>query len=178
MDHGDESHGTPADDLPGTAVAEALPEREQADHEVAAGSVGGVCAGAVVWLTAMFATRGEGGFFLPLRLVAASLLGDAALDSGAVVGPVAVGMLLAAMASVLFGLVYVSVLPQGTRTPAAMLVGLVFAAAVWAVAWIGVARVLAPVLHAAALPMTALGLHALYGLLLGLLVPFLRKILP
>src|SRR5574342_1209226 len=87
-------------------VAEALPEREQADHEVAAGSVGGVCAGAVVWLTAMAATRGEGGFLLPLRLVAASLLGDAALDSGTVVGPVALGMLLVALVSVVWGLVY------------------------------------------------------------------------
>jgi hypothetical protein len=170
MDHGDESHRTP--------VAEALPEREQADHEVAAGSVGGVCAGAVVWLAAMLASRAEGGFLLPPRLVAASLLGDAALDSGAVVGPVALGMLLAAMASVLLGLVYVSILPQGTRTPAAVLVGLVYATAVWAVAWLGVARVLAPVLHAAGEPMAVLGLHALFGLLLGLLVPLLRKILP
>ncbi|HEU4383959.1 MAG TPA: hypothetical protein VFR85_10735 [Anaeromyxobacteraceae bacterium] len=178
MDYGDPSHAPPADEPPDSPVAEALPEREQADHEVAAGSVGGVCAGAVVWLVAMFTTRGEGGFLLPLRLVGASLLGDAALDSGAVVGPVVVGMLLAGMVSVLFGLVYVSVLPQGARTPAAMLVGLVYAAAVWAVAWTGVARVLAPVLHAAAEPMTALGLHALYGLLLGLVVPFLRKILP
>ncbi len=159
-------------------VAEALPEREQADHEVAAGSVGGVCAGALVWLAAMLSSRGEGGLLLPLRLVAASLLGDAALDSGWVLGPVVVGMLLAAMMSVLFGLVYASVLPQGARTPAAVLVGVVYAAAVWAVAWMGVARVLAPVLHAAASPMAALGLHALYGLLLGLLVPFLRKVLP
>ena len=159
-------------------VAEALPEREQADHEVAAGSVGGVCAGAVVWLTAMAATRGEGGFLLPLRLVATSLLGDAALDSGSVVGPVVVGMLLAAMVSVLFGLVYVSILSERARAPAAMLVGVVYAAAVWAVAWTGPGRVLAPVLHAAVAPLVALELHVLYGVLLGLLVPFLRRILP
>src|SRR5574342_79238 len=112
MDQGHESNQA--------VVAEALPEREQADHEVAAGSVGGVCAGAVVWLTAMAATRGEGGFLLPLRLVATSLLGDAALDSGSVVGPV---------------------------------------------------------LHAAVAPLVALELHVLYGVLLGLLVPFLRRIL-
>lgn len=159
-------------------VGEALPERQQADHEVAAGSVGGVCAGALVWLAAMLGSRGEGGFFLPLRLAAASLLGDAALDSGAVVGPVAVGMLLVSMASVLFGLVYVSLLSQRARTPAAVLVGLVYAAAVWAIAWLGLARVLAPVLHAAVEPLAALGLHALYGLVLGLLVPFLRRVLP
>ncbi len=159
-------------------VAEALPEREQADHEVAAGSVGGVCAGAVVCLVAMAATRGEGGFLLPLRLVAASLLGDAALDSGAVVGPVVVGMMLSAMLSVLFGLVYVSILSERARAPAAALVGIAYAAAVWAVAWMGVGRVLAPVLYAAVAPSVALGLHALYGLLLGLLVPFLRRILP
>ncbi len=170
MDHGHEPSASP--------VAEALPERLQADREVAAGSVAGVCAGAVTWLVAMAASVSGGGFLLPLRLVAASLLGDAALDSGAVVGPVALGMLLAALVSVLLGLVYVSVLPRRTRTPAAMLVGLVFAGAVWAVAWQGVARVLAPVLHAAGDRPTALALHALFGLLLGLLVPFLRKVLP
>jgi len=119
-----------------------------------------------------------GSFLLPLRLVAASLLGDAALDSGSVVGPVALGMLLAAMSSVLFGLVYVSLLPQGARIPAAILVGLVYAAAVWAIAWLGVARVLAPVLHAAGERVAVLGLHALFGLILGLMVPFLRKVLP
>ena len=170
MDHGHETEGTP--------VVEALPERQQADHEVAAGSVAGVCAGAVVCLTAMAATRGEGGFLLPLRLVAASMLGDAALDSGTVVGPVALGMLLVALVSVVWGLVYASILPQGSRTPAAVLVGLVYAAAVYAIAWRGAGRVLAPVLHAAGDPMAVLGLHALFGLLLGLLVPFLRKVLP
>lgn len=170
MDHGQEIEGAP--------VAEALPERQHADHEVAAGSVAGVCAGAVVWLTAMAASRGEGGFLLPLRLAAASLLGDAALDSGMVVGPAALGMLLVAMTSVVFGLVYVSILPPGSRTPAAVLVGLVYAAAVYAIAWRGVGRMLAPVLHAAGDPLAVLGLHAFFGLLLGLLVPFLRKVLP
>ncbi len=170
MDHGHEPSANP--------VAEALPERLQAEREVAAGSVAGVCAGAVAWLVAMVGSAGGGSFLLPLRLVAASLLGDAALDSGAVVWPVVVGMLLAAMLSVLLGLVYVSVLPRHTRTLAAMLVGLVFAAAVWAVAWQGVARVLAPVLYAAGDRPVVLALHGLYGLLLGLLVPFLRKILP
>lgn len=170
MDHGGDPEGTP--------VAEALPERQHADHEVAVGAVAGVCGGALVWLVAMLASRGEGGFLLPLRLVAASLLGDAALDSGAVLGPVALGMALAALASVLLGLVYASILSPRARTPAAVLVGLVYAAAVWAVAWKGMARVLAPVLHAAGDPIAVLGLHALFGLLLGLLVPFLRKVLP
>lgn len=161
-----------------SAVAEALPERQHAEREVAAGSVAGVCAGAVAWLVAMAASAADGGFLLPLRLVAASLLGDAALDTGAVAGPVALGMLMIAMLSVLLGLVYVSILPQRTRTPAAVLVGLVYGAAVWAVGWLGVARVLAPVLHAAGDRLEVLALHALFGALLGVLVPFLRKILP
>ena len=170
MDHGHESIASP--------VAEALPERLQADREVAAGSVAGVCAGAVAWLVAMAGSAGDGSFLLPLRLVATSLLGDAALDTGGVVGPVAVGMVLVALLSVLLGLIYVSILPRHTRTLAAVLVGLIFAAAVWAVAWQGVARVLAPVLYAAGDRSVVLALHALFGLLLGLLVPFLRKILP
>ncbi len=161
-----------------STVAEALPERLHADREVAAGSVAGVCAGAAAWLVAMAASATGGGFLMPLRLVAASLLGDAALDTGAVVGPVALGMLMIAMLSVLLGLVYVSILPQRSRTPAAVAVGVVYGAAVWAVGWLGVARVIAPVLHAAGDRLDALALHVLFGALLGVLVPFLRKILP
>ena len=165
-------------DARGGSVAEALPGRERADNQVAAGSVAGVVAGAVSLLLAMLAVRSEGAFLLPLRLVAASFLGESALDSGVVVGPVALGMVLAALVSVLFGLVYVSILPERAGMPLAVLVGLLYALALWGVAWFVLARVLDPILYAAVSSTEALALHALYGVGLGVLVPFLRRILP
>lgn len=164
--------------LEGGQLAEGLPQREPADHQVAAGAVAGLSSGSAMWLVAMLAARSDGGFLLPLRLVAASFLGEAALDSGSVVGPVLLGMLLVALSSVLFGLVYASILPEGAGAARAVLVGAVYAGALWAVAWFGMVQVLDPVLYAAGRPAQMLALHVLYGVLLGVLVPFLRKVLP
>jgi hypothetical protein len=170
MVHGDEARPGP--------LTEALPEREPADHQVAAGAVAGLAAGAAMWLVAMFAARLDMGFLFPLRLVAASFLGESALDTGQTVAPLLLGTLLVAMTSVLFGLVYTSILPEGMDVFAAMLVGVVYAAALWLVTWFVLARVLDPILYAAGRPLHMLVLHLFYGAVLGLLVPFLRKVLP
>jgi hypothetical protein len=170
MDHGDEARSQP--------LTEALPEREPADHQVAAGAVAGLAGGAAMWLAAMLAARTDMGFTFPLRLVAASLMGETALDSGQLVAPLLLGTLLVAMTSVLFGLVYTSILPEGVDVFAAMLVGVVYSAALWLVTWFVLARVLDPILYAAGRPLHMLALHAFYGAVLGLLVPFLRKVLP
>jgi len=172
MDHGDEERGGP--------LADELPSREPADHQVAAGAIAGLAGGAAMWLAAMIAARADMGFLFPLRLVAASFMGEAALDTGQTVAPVLLGTLLVAMTSVLFGLVYTSILPEGVDVFVAVLIGIVYAAALWAVSWFGLTRVLDPILWAAgrSIPFHMLALHALYGVGLGLLVPFLRKVLP
>lgn len=170
MDHDGEARGGP--------LTEALPEREPADHQVAAGAIGGLAGGAAMWLAAMIAARSDMGFFFPLRLVAASFLGESALDTGQSLAPLLLGTLLVALTSVLFGLVYTSILPEGVDGFAAMLVGVVYAAALWLLTWFVMARVLDPILYAAGRPLHMLALQAFYGAVLGLLVPFLRKVLP
>lgn len=170
MDHGDEGRGGP--------LAGELPARERADHQVAAGAIAGLAGGAVMWLAAMIAARPDMGFLFPLRLVAASFMGESALDTGQTLAPLLLGTLLVAMTSVLFGLVYTSILPEGVDVFVAMLVGVVYAAALWLVTWFALARVLDPILYAAGRPFHMLALQALYGAVLGLLVPFLRKVLP
>jgi hypothetical protein len=131
-----------------------------------------------MWFAAMIAARSDQGLLFPLRLVAASFMGQAALDGGVVLGPVLLAVLLVALLSVLFGLVYTSILPEGLDVFLAVLMGVVYGAALWLVAWFVMVRVLDPILYAAGPRLHMLALHAFYGAVLGLLVPFLRKVLP
>jgi hypothetical protein len=166
------AHGEHADHL-----SERLPAREPMDHQVAAGAVAGLVAGSCMWLAAMAFSRSEVGWLFPLRAVAASFLGPSALDSGPA-GPVLLGVLLAALTSVLFGLVFTSILPESLDAFASVGAGVAYGVAVWALGWFVLARVLDPILFAAGRPLHMLALHAFYGAVLGLLVPFLRKVLP
>ncbi len=159
------------------SLTDRLPTREPADHEVAVGSVAGLAAGAIMWVVAMLFARGDMGFFFPLRLVAATFMGLAALDTGAF-GPLALGILLAGLSSVVLGLVFASILPERLDVIGAILVGMLFAGVVWLVTWFVLTPVVDPVLYAAASAFHMLLLHLVYGLVLGLFVPFLRKVLP
>jgi len=171
-------HPEPGQQAESGRLADRLPEREPADQQVAVGAVGGLAAGAAMWLVAMIAARGDLGFTAPLRLLAASLLGEAALDTGTSFGPLALGALLAAVGSVLFGLVYSSILPEGAEVFWAALFGAVYAVALWAVTWWVLIRVLDPILFVSTGAAHMLALNLVYGVVLGLLVPTLRKVLP
>ncbi len=159
-------------------LADRLPEHQPADQQVAVGAVAGLVAGAAMWLVAMIAARGDLGFTAPLRLLAASLLGEAALDTGATLGPMALGALLAAVGSVLFGLVYSSILPEGAEVFWAALFGAAYAVALWAVTWWALIRVLDPILFVSTSATHMLALDLIYGVVLGLLVPALRRVVP
>jgi hypothetical protein len=163
--------GTP-DLLP---PVEALPRREPADHEVAAGAIAGLAGGAAMLLAALAAS--DQGSFFPLRLVAASFLGHAALDPGAVV-PVLVGAVLGALPAVAMGLVFTSILPRAWSPGLAVAAGLAFGAVAWLVAWFALVRLSDPVLFAAVPASRALPLHLLHGAVAGLLLPPLRRVLP
>ncbi len=170
MAHGDREPAAP--------LAGALPARQPADREVAVGAVAGLAGGTAMWLVAMAVARGDGGFTFPLRLVAAALLGEAALETGAVFWPVALGALLAALVSVLYGLVFASLLRPGAISFTGLLAGLAYAVAVWGWSWFAVVRVIDPILFAAGRPAHMLVLHLVYGAVLGLCVPLLRRVLP
>lgn len=159
-------------------LADRLPQREPADQQVTVGAVAGLVAGAAMWLVAMVAAREDLGFTAPFRLLAASLLGEAALDTGATFAPLVLGALLAAVGSVLFALVYASILPEGAEVFPAALLGAAYAVALWAVTWFVLVRVLDPILFVSTGAAQMLALHLVYGIVLGLLVPSLRRVLP
>lgn len=166
MDHGKRERMPPV---------EALPRREPADHEVAAGAIAGLAGGAAMLLAALAAS--DQGSLFPLRLVAASMLGHAALDPGAAV-PVLLGAVLGALPAVAMGLVFTSILPRTWPPGRAVAAGLAFGVAAWLVAWFGMVRLLNPVLFAAVPAARALPLHLLHGAVAGLLLPPLRRVLP
>ncbi len=162
-------------DIETVRPVKALPEREPADHEVAAGAVAGLVAGGAMGLVALLASRP--GSFFPLRLVAAAFLGHEALDPTSV-GPVLLGALLGLLASIALALVFTSILPRGRGALASVVAGLAFGAAAWAVTWFALVRLVDPVLFAAGEPLEILLLDLLYGGFLGLLLPPLRRLLP
>lgn len=166
------------DFTPPPELRERLPAREPANSEVAAGSVAGIVAGLTGWLPAMLFARPDEGPLMPLRLVAATFLGTAALDSGNVAVPTVVGSLIAAIIAVIFGLVFVSILPDGAGPGRSILVGLLYGAVLFFPSWYVLVQVMNPVLFLDGRPWLRFGMHVLYGGVLGLLVPFLRKIFP
>jgi hypothetical protein len=154
---------------------EELPGREPADHEVAAGALAGLVAGGITALLAMALAR-QGSSF-PLRLVAATFLGHEALDEGSV-GPVLLGGFLGALGAVVLALFFASMLPRGRSVSGAVGSGLAFGLGAWVVTWFVVVRMVDPVLFAAGTARWALALDLVYGAILGLLLPPLRRILP
>jgi len=152
-----------------------MPDRVPADHEVAAGAIAGLTGAAAMVLAAI--AFSENGSLFPLRLVAASLLGHEALDPVSV-GPVMLGIVLGALAAVVLGLVFASILPRGLAASNALGAGLAFGAAAWAVTWWGPVRIIDPVLFAAVASSDMLFLDLLFGAVAGLAMPPLRRVLP
>ena len=159
---------------------DSLPARQPASSEVAAGAVAGMTGGLVAWGAAMaLLPEGEGGL-RPLRLVAATLYGPAAIEPENVGLPASVGVLLVAFAAIAYGLVFVSILRPAAPPRRAIGVGTVYGAVLYVPAWLVVVHVFDPLLYQAGQGRGAaiLALHVLYGATMGFLVPFLRKILP
>lgn len=159
---------------------ESLPARQPASSEVAAGAVAGLTGGLVAWGVAMaLLPEGEGGLH-PLRLVAATLYGPAAVAPENVGLPAFVGLLLVAFAAISYGLVFVSILRPAAPPRRAVAVGAVYGGVLYLPAWLGVVHVFDPLLYQAGQgrALVILSLHVLYGATMGVVVPYLRKILP
>lgn len=161
--------------LPEMPEVPEMPDRVPADHEVAAGAIAGLAGAAAMALAAIVFS--ENGSLFPLRLVAASMLGHEALDPVSI-GPVMLGVALGALAAVVLGLLFASILPRGYGTSNALGAGLAFGAAAWAVTWWGPLRILDPVLFAAVASSDMLFLDLLFGAVAGLAMPPLRRVLP
>jgi len=150
---------------------------EPDEQETIVGALAGLAGGAATWsLVGVAAGLGHAPP-LPLRLVAASVLGPAALDPAASGAPL-LGALIATVTAVVFGLVFVSVVPDGASVGRATLSGAAFGLLVYLLAWFVLVRVGDPLLYAAGGPYAfqIVALHAAYGAVLGFLVPFLREI--
>jgi hypothetical protein len=159
---------------------DSLPARQPASSEVAAGAVAGLVGGIVAWGVAMaLLPKGAGGL-LPLRLVAATLFGPYAVAPENVGPPAFVGALLVGFAAIAYGLVFVSILRPAAPPRRAIAVGAVYGGVLYFPAWLGVVHVFDPLLYQAGQGrgLAILALHVLYGATMGLVVPFLRKILP
>ncbi len=159
---------------------DSLPARQPASSEVAAGAVAGLTGGLVAWGVAMvLLPEGTGGLH-PLRLVAATLFGPFALEPGNVRLPALVGALLVAFAAIAYGLVFVSILRPAAPPRRAIGVGAIYGGVLYFPAWLGVVHVFDPLLYQAGQGkgLAILALHVLYGATMGLVVPYLRRILP
>ncbi len=159
---------------------ESLPARQPASSEVAAGAVAGLTGGLVAWGVAMaLLPEGEGGLH-PLRLVGATLYGPAAVAPENVGLPAFVGLLLVAFAAISYGLVFVSILRPAAPPRRAIAVGAIYGGVLYLPAWLGVVHVFDPLLYQAGRgrALVVLALHVLYGATMGVVVPYLRKILP
>jgi len=159
---------------------DSLPARQPASSEVAAGAVAGLTGGLVAWGVAMvLLPEGTGGLRL-LRLVAATLFGPYAIAPENVGLPAFVGALLVGFAAIAYGLVFVSILKPAAPPRRAIGVGAVYGAVLYVPAWLGIVHVFDPLLYQAGQGrgLAILGLHVLYGATMGLVVPFLRRILP
>ena len=159
---------------------DSLPARQPASSEVAAGAVAGLTGGLVAWGVAMvLLPEGTGGLRL-LRLVAATLFGPFAVAPENVGVPAFVGALLVGFAAIAYGLVFVSILRPAAPPRRAIGVGAVYGAVLYFPAWLGIVHVFDPLLYQAGQGrgLEILGLHVLYGATMGLVVPYLRKILP
>jgi hypothetical protein len=159
---------------------ETLPARQPPSSEMAAGAVAGIVGGLVAWGVATLALTGEKGGTFTLRLVAATLFGESAVAPDNVGFPVLVGALLAGFASIVYGLVFVSILRPAAPPLRAVLVGAIYGGVLYVPAWLGFVHVFDPLLYQASegRGLLVLALHVLYGATMGFVVPFLRKVLP
>lgn len=101
----------------------------------AAGIIGGIGMGLVAMLVAMASTGTWFAFWDPMRLIAATFYGDAALIGGADV--VFVGALTHMVVSAFWGVIFGLFVGRRNSAGGALLYGLVYGVAIWAVmTWI------------------------------------------
>jgi hypothetical protein len=160
------------------AVAGSPPRPVPADREVAVGAIAGLVAGAAMWIVAMVIAAGDLGFTAPLKLVAASFMGAEALDPARAVSAIMLGKALVGLMSVLFGLIFTSILPIDAENHTGLWAGLLFGVGTWLVTWFVVVRVCDPILYMSGRPLSMLVLYGIYGAGLGVMVPLLRRVLP
>lgn len=96
------------------------------------GAIAGIIAGLALGAFAMMYAAIMGmGFWAPLKMIAATLFGDPALIGG--VGVIMTGLIIHMMVSAVFGIIFAALLPRGAGGGTALLAGVAYGFAIWAV---------------------------------------------
>lgn len=116
-----------------------------AKEMVTGGVVAGIIGGMLMAMVMMMATAAGGmGFLTPLRLIAATFYGKDAMTGG---GPLIVGLVMHMMNAMVFGVIFAWI--AGRRLPAmqALMAGVAFGVAIWAVVTFGGLPMLNPMMR-------------------------------
>ncbi len=139
--------------------------RFEARGMVLGGGIAGILAGIVMAMAAMFYAAANGsGFWLPVRSIAATWYGANALVGGA--GVLIVGMLTHLSTSAFWGMIFAAIPPGRKSATAALLSGLVWGVAIWAIMSFAVMSWLNPTMYAGTVKMEPgwwFFLHLIYG---------------
>jgi hypothetical protein len=112
---------------------------------IVAGVVAGIIGGMLMAMIMMMATAAGGmGLFAPLRLIAATFYGKDAMAGGA---PLIVGLIVHMMNSMVFGVIFAWIAGRRRAAFPALMAGVAFGVAIWAVMTFGGLPMLNPMMR-------------------------------
>ena len=145
-----------------------------AKEVVGAGVVAGIIGGMLMAMIMMMATAAGGmGLLAPLRLIAATFYGKEAMSGG---GPLLVGLMIHMMNSMVFGVIFAWIAGDRRATLPALMAGMAFGVAIWAVMILVGLPMLNPIMRErlAMMPVAWFIAHLAFGMGLGS-APGLRR---
>lgn len=134
---------------------------------IGAGLVAGIIGGMLMAMIMMMATAAGGmGFLAPLRLIAATFYGKDAMAGG---GPLLVGLMVHMMNSMVFGVIFAWLAGRERAPLPALMAGVAFGVAIWAVMTFGGLPMLNPMMRerVAMMPLAWFVAHVAFGMGLG-----------
>jgi hypothetical protein len=141
---------------------------------VGTGVVAGIIGGMLMAMIMMVATAAGGmGLLAPLRLIAATFYGKDAMTGG---GPLIVGLMVHMMNSMVFGVLFAWTAGRRLAALPALMAGVAFGVAIWAVMTFGGLPMLNPMMRerVAMMPVVWFVAHVAFGMGVGS-APALRR---
>jgi hypothetical protein len=157
-----------------TASRPELEARGGAREIIGAGVVAGIIGGMLMAMIMMMATAAGGmGLLAPLRLIAATFYGKDAMTGG---GPLIVGLMAHVMSSMVFGVIFTGIAGRRLAALPALMGGVAFGVAIWAVMTFGGLPLLNPMMRGrvAMMPAVWFVAHVAFGMGVGS-APALRR---
>ena len=148
--------------------------RGGAGEIVKAGVVAGIVGGLLMAMIMMIATAAGGmGLLAPLRLIAATFYGKEAMAGG---GALTVGLMVHMMNSMVFGVLFAWIAGRRLAAPQAVMAGVAFGLAIWAVMTFAGLPMLNPMMRerVAVMPVAWFIAHLAFGMGVGS-APGLRR---